>query len=179
MSPSRIGNLFNLKSDSQQESSVSTSITPYLYNNIVYKANRKEIADYLRTNGVTCFYHFTERGRLSSIIKEGVILSYRQCLEQGVVMPRTSDVAKTRDIDASYELEDYARLSFCRYLPKIEERKLAGKDLVLLRIDVEVAELEDTRFSDIEATQAGFHHGPTLEDLKRVNIAAVKKNFLF
>lgn len=177
MSSARIGNLFNLKSDSHQESTISASITPYLYNNIVYKANRKEIADYLRANGITCFYHFTERGRLSSIIKEGGILSYRQCLEQGVVMPRTSDVAKTRDIDASYELDDYARLSFCRYLPKIAERKLAGKDLVLLRIDVEVAEFEDTRFSDIEATQEGFRHGPTLEDLKRVNIAAVKKTF--
>lgn len=142
-----------------------------------YKQDRNRIREYLRENGVKWFYHFTERGKLSSIKKEGGLLSYRQCLVRGIVMPKTQDMSKSRDIDAAFNLEDFVRVSFCRYLPKIEERKKEDKDLVLLRISTEVAELEDTLFTDMEATQYNHKHGPTFEDLQKVNIAATQKSY--
>lgn len=142
-----------------------------------YKQDRNRIREYLRENGVKWFYHFTERGKLSSIKKEGGLLSYRQCLIRGIVMPKTQDMSKSRDIDAAFNLEDFVRVSFCRYLPKIEERKKEDKDLVLLRISTEVAELEDTLFTDMEATQYNHKHGPTFEDLQKVNIAATQKSY--
>ena len=142
-----------------------------------YKQDRNRIREYLRENGVKWFYHFTERGKLSSIKKEGGLLSYRQCLIRGIVMPKTQDMSKSRDIDAAFNLEDFVRVSFCRYLPKIEERKKEDKDLVLLRISTEVAEFEDTLFTDMEATQLDHKHGPTFEDLQKVNIAATQKSY--
>lgn len=142
-----------------------------------YKQDRNRIREYLRENGVKWFYHFTERGKLSSIKKEGGLLSYRQCLIRGIVMPKTQDMSKSRDIDAAFNLEDFVRVSFCRYLPKIEERKKEDKDLVLLRISTEVAELENTLFTDMEATQYNHKHGPTFEDLQKVNIAATQKSY--
>ncbi len=148
-----------------------------VYIELTFKQDRNRIREYLRENGVKWFYHFTERGKLSSIKKEGGLLSYRQCLIRGIVMPKTQDMSKSRDIDAAFNLEDYVRVSFCRYLPKIEERKKEDKDLVLLRISTEVAELEDTLFTDMEATQYNHKHGPTFEDLQKVNIAATQKSY--
>ena len=48
---------------------------------------------------------------------------------------------------------------------------------MLLRISTEVAELEDTLFTDMEATQYNHKHGPTFEDLQKVNIAATQKSY--
>lgn len=142
-----------------------------------YKKDRRAIREYLKQKGIKCFYHFTERNIISSIRKEGGILSYRQCLERGIVMPKTHDISKSRDIDAAFNLEDYVRVSFCRYLPKIDERKLDDKDFVLLRISTEIAELDSTLFTDMEATRIEHKHGPTLDDLKKVNIEATQKNY--
>ena len=68
-------------------------------------------------------------------------------------------------------------MSFCRYLPKIDERKIDDKDLVLLRISTEVAELEGTLFTDMEATRIEHKHGSSFDDLKKVNIEATQKPF--
>ena len=142
-----------------------------------YKEERVQIREYLREKGVKWFYHFTERDKLSSIKREGGLLSYRQCLIRGIIMPKTIDMSKSRDIDAAFNLEDYVRVSFCRYLPKIEERKKEDKDLVLLRVSAEVAELYDTLFTDMEATQFDHKHGPTFKDLQKVDIKATQKSY--
>jgi hypothetical protein len=85
-------------------------------------------------------------------------------------------MSKSRDVDASFDLQDYVRVSYCRYLPKIAERKLdEDKDWVLLRISTEVAELEETLFTDMEATQKEHHHGAQYEDLLKVNIEATQR----
>ena len=144
---------------------------------VSYKKERNEIRDYLASHGIKCFYHFTERSKLFSIIKHGGLLSYKKCLELGIVIPNIKDMSISRDIDASFKLDDYVRVSFCRYLPKIDERKLEDKDFVLLRISPEVAELEGTLFTDMEATRKEHHHGPGVNDLKMVNIESTQKPF--
>lgn len=141
-----------------------------------FKKDRKAIHDYLVSKGIKYFYHFTERNKLPSIIKQGGIISYKKCLDLGIVIPSTSDMSKSRDADASFDLQDYVRVSFCRYLPKIAERKLdEDKDWVLLRISTEVAELEETMFTDMEATKEEHHHGAQYEDLLKVNIEATQR----
>lgn len=141
-----------------------------------FKKDRKAIHDYLVNKGIKYFYHFTERNKLSSIIKQGGIISYKKCLDLGIVIPSTNDMSKSRDVDASFDLQDYVRVSFCRYLPKIAERKLdEDKDWVLLRISTEVAELEETMFTDMEATKEEHHHGAKYEDLLKVNIEATQR----
>lgn len=144
---------------------------------VSYKKDRREIHDYLSSHGIKCFYHFTERSKLSSIIKQGGLLSYKKCLELGIVIPSTKDMSVSRDIDASFKLDDYVRVSFCRYLPKIDERKMEDKDFVLLRISPEVAEFKNTLFTDMEATRPEHHHGPTFDDLRMVNIQSTRKLF--
>ena len=141
-----------------------------------YKSCRNEIIQYLMDNGIKCLYHFTDKDRLNSIIRHGGLLSYKRCLDEAVVMPIRTDMAASRDIDAEFGLEDYARLSFCRDLPKIEERKKAGAELILLKISLEVAAFEDTEFTDIEATLKQMRHGNSFEDLKKVNLQVTQKS---
>ena len=136
-----------------------------------YKSCRNEIIQYLIDNGIKCLYHFTDRDRLNSIIRHGGLLSSKRCLDEAVVMPVRKDMAASRDIDAEFGLEDYARLSFCRDLPKIDERKKAGAELVLLKISLEVATFEDTEFADMEATSPMMKHGSTFEDLRKINLS--------
>ena len=57
----------------------------------------------------------------------------------------------------------------------IKERQAEGAELVLLKIDPEVALFDDTLYTDIEATQPGLYCGGEFDDLRRVNIQATKK----
>ena len=155
---------------------VDISKTPEFSINHSFKKDSKEIKNYLESKGVKYFYHFTEISRLESIIKYGGILSYKQCFDKNIVIPVTEDMAKTRDIDAKLGLEDFARLSFCKYLPKIEIRKKRYPDMVLLKISTDVALFENTEFSNMEATQDGMEHGPSLDDLKKVDIELTKQD---
>lgn len=175
--PSRISNVI------EGIPSYSPDSIPYILTNerevnyeTRFKKDRNAIHDYLVSKGIKYFYHFTERNKLPSIIKQGGIISYKKCLDLGIVIPSTSDMSKSRDADASFDLQDYVRVSFCRYLPKIAERKLdENKDWVLLRISTEVAELEETMFTDMEATKEEHHHGALYEDLLKVNIEATQR----
>lgn len=84
-------------------------------------------------------------------------------------------LALTRDIDAKLGLEDYVRTSFCPRLPKIKERQAEGAELVLLKIDLDVALFEATLYADMEATQPDMKYGADIDDLKKVNLSATQK----
>lgn len=142
-----------------------------------YKSNREEIRSYLQSNGIKYLYHFTEKNRIDSIIKYGGLLSFKRCLDEGITMPVREDMALTRDIDAKMELEDFVRTSFCSCLPKIKQRQAEGAELVLLKIDLEVALFDDTLYTDVEATQNNLKYGGDMDDLRRVNIQATQKEF--
>ena len=53
-----------------------------------------------------------------------------------------------------------------------------GYNLVLLKIKIDVACLAGTQFSDMNATDSMHHHGPSLEDLKRIDLSATKQAFV-
>ncbi len=53
-----------------------------------------------------------------------------------------------------------------------------GYNIVLLKIDIDVAYFSNTLFSDINATDSNHSHGGTLKYLKRVNFSATKKSYV-
>lgn len=56
--------------------------------------------------------------------------------------------------------------------------KKEGKKLVLLKISIDVAEWEDTLFSDMNATDTEHSHGGSLAALRKVKFDAVKRNYV-
>lgn len=165
---------FFLRSYFKEQKRISTPDDPPYYlikDNVtpIFKQDSSEIIKHLKDCGVDCFYHFTEIDKIDSIIKHGGLLSYKRCLDEGIVLPLREDMALSRDADAKLGLEDYARVSFSKHLPKIDIRKREGADLVMLRISLDVALFEETLFTDIEATHPQMRYGKTLGDLKNVN----------
>lgn len=142
------------------------------------KKNWEDIREYLRWNGVSCLYHFTDRSNIQSIKKHGGLFSWKYSEEHGISIPRAGGSELGRKLDERYNLEDYVRLSFCDDHPMAYRLKQEGYNLVLLKINVRVAWLQDTLFSDMNATDSAHHHGGTIEDLKLVDLKATKEHFV-
>lgn len=144
----------------------------------INKIDKEYIRQYLLDNGITHFYHFTERENIENIKRYGGICSLKYCLVNAIEVSTKGDMTSLRDTDASFWLEDYARLSFCDRHPLIRKRQEAGADLVLLKIKLDVAWRYETLFSDRDAASPDHHHGGTIRDLKMVRMEAIRKSNL-
>lgn len=152
----------------------------FIYNLSTYndKSDKTIIRDYLRDNGITCFYHFTEVENIANIKKYGGLFSQRQCLVNSIPIKTIGDMRHLREKDASFYLEDYVRLSFCKFHPLIKYREKEGANLVILLIKLDVAWFNDTLFSDMDAAMDEHHHGGNIDDLRMVDIDAISKTDL-
>lgn len=143
----------------------------------ISKIDEQKIKQYLLDNGIEYFYHFTERENIENIKKNGGICSLKYCLLHAIEVSTKGDMTVLRDTDASFGLEDYARLSFCEKHPLIRKRQEAGADLVMLKVKIDIAWRFGTLFSDRDAALP-HRHGESIDDLKRVKLDAVRKSNL-
>ena len=142
------------------------------------KPNAAVFRQHLTSNGVRYFYHFTDRRNLESIRRAGGLYSWRYCEEHNISIPYPGGDATSRSLDSRHGLSDYVRLSFCTDHPMKWVLEQKGYNMVLLKIKIDVACLEGTLFSDINATDNNHHHGGTLDDLRRINIPATQQNYV-
>ncbi|MCM1177655.1 MAG: DUF4433 domain-containing protein [Bacteroides sp.] len=140
------------------------------------KDDALEIKQLLESNHIYSFYHFTSRLNLQSIKSNGGLFSWKYCEKNNITIPVSGGDQQSRALDSLHNLEDYVRLSFCDDHPMAY--RLRDKDLVLLKIDIDVAMLKGTLFSDINAAALNHHHGGTLNDLKKVDFSAVKRHYV-
>ena len=145
---------------------------------INFKENYEEFRRVLEDNKIDCFYHFTERSNLDNIRKEGGQFSW-DFLKKNNIKSVFGGDEFSHQLDRKYGLEDYARLSFCEKHPMMfcALKKGRIKDPVILEIDIEVAFLKGTLFSDMNATKTGHKIGGGIEDLKNVKLDVVKDDF--
>ena len=143
-----------------------------------HKENAEEILNYLHSNGIDCFYHFTDIRNLHSIKERGGLFSWWFCQRHNIKIPNAGGDGKSRELDMRYGLHDYVRLSFCRSHPMAFRKYNDGAKLVLLKIKIDVATFCDTMFSDINAADSNHVHGKSLEALKKVDMVAVKRGVL-
>lgn len=142
------------------------------------KSDSERFLDYLRRKGITCFYHFTDENNLASIRLHGGLFSWFYCENHNIKIPNAGGSSQSRSLDCRHGLQDYVRLSFCLDHPMQWRLMQKGTKLVLLKIKVDVATFKDTQFSNINAADNNAQHGPSFEDLERVNIYAVKSTFV-
>lgn len=142
------------------------------------KADSDRILDYLRQKGVQYFYHFTDERNISSIRKLGGLYSWQYSKEHNIVIPNAGGNLTSRNLDTRHGLQDYVRLSFCNDHPMAYRLHQSGATLVLLRIKIDVAAFSETQFSDVNAADDSVSNGPTLDDLRRVNISATQRNYV-
>lgn len=142
------------------------------------KTNHIAIRNHLSANNIRCLYHFTDRRNLDSIRRNRGLYSWQYCDTHNIEIPYAGGDSTSRSLDCRYDLEDYVRLSFCDDHPMTYRLSQNGYDLVLLKITVDVAELETTLFSDMNATDNNCHYGSTLADLQRVDLNATQQHYL-
>ena len=142
------------------------------------KTNSAAIKRHLTANGVRYFYHFTDKRNLDSIRKMGGLYSWQYCDDHNIEIERPGGDSTSRSLDRRHGLQDYVRVSFCTDHPMKWVLEQRGYDMVLLKVKIDVACLEGTLFSDMNATDSNHHHGGTLEDLQRINIPATQQNFV-
>lgn len=142
------------------------------------KSDADKILQILNDNDIKCFYHFTDEKNLNSIKKYGGLLSWYYCENNSIFIPRAGGDMQSRRLDRKYGLQDYVRLSFCKQHP-MAYRLVQGKNqIVILKISTEVALIESTQFSNMNATDKLHTHGSSIENLKSINFEATQNTYL-
>ncbi len=142
------------------------------------KENWSDFKQILDDNGIRYLYHFTDRRNIPSIKRHGGLFSWHYCKKNNITIPCQGGDYNSQELDKKYGLEDYVRLSFCNDHPMAYRLQQSGSDIVILKIKADVALLKGTLFSDINAADKLHTHGGELDDLKRVNFNATKRNYV-
>ncbi len=142
------------------------------------KSNWQDFKQVLDENNVKYLYHFTDSRNIPSIKIHGGLLSWYYCHTHGITIPCQGGDDDSMGLDKKYGLEDYVRLSFCDDHPMAYRLRQSGSNIVILKINVDVALLKDTQFSDMNAADKRHSHGKELEHLERVNFNATKRHYL-
>lgn len=163
--------------DLRKKSTPTRSIPEHSFDK--YKEDKNKILQYLKSNHVVSFYHFTDISNIAKIKEYGGLYSWDYIQKNGLNVPKQGGNELSKSYDKKYGLEDYVRLSFCTDHPMAYVcRKSRDLNLVLLKIKVDVATLKETRFSDRNAAQEGHIEGSSFADLKRVKISATRRHYV-
>lgn len=128
---------------------------------------------FLKSMGIDCFYHFTDRKNLESIIKLGGLYSWNYLETNGLGYVNSGGNIISRNLDKRKNLQDYVRLSFNNNLPMKWHREQQGYNIVTLKIALSVIN-EDMLVSDINATDTNCKFSKGYKGLNIVNYRAVK-----
>ncbi|MEL0649901.1 DarT ssDNA thymidine ADP-ribosyltransferase family protein [Algibacter sp. TI.3.09] len=133
-----------------------------------YKEEKEGILSFLRSKGITCFYHFTDESNISSIRLNGGLYSWSYCEENGIEISNPGGDYTSRSLDERYSLENFVRLSFVKEHPMkyVASRDGRIRSPKILTIDIETATFKNTLFSNMNATSNGHLEGDDLSFLR-------------
>jgi hypothetical protein len=129
-----------------------------------FKLDVFEFAFRLRLNGHDCFYHFTDRSNIASIVKNGGLYSW-SALNQLQIDSKMGGDDFSHRLDVQKGLQDYVRLGITSDHPMMYRLEEMGYDLVILCVHPIVAMFEGTLFSNINATDRGCIVGGEIGNL--------------
>lgn len=94
----------------------------------------------LKRYGISRFYHFTDLSNVRSIVEHGGLISWGECKNKGIQIPCPSSSSLSRNIDLTYGLQYYVRISICKHHPMMYYALSEGRiyNPVILEIDTDV-----------------------------------------
>ena len=140
-------------------------------------AGPPDVVSYLRSQGITKLYHFTDRANIQSIINNGGLYSWKACENRGITINRPGGSDTSRSLDSYRGLGNYVRLSFSRNHPMMYVAQNDGRIIhpIVLEIDLSVAGLGTTLFSDRNATKNGAIIAAGYDGAKNIHFSTVKQ----
>ncbi|MBI35728.1 MAG: hypothetical protein CMP67_10250 [Flavobacteriales bacterium] len=111
-----------------------------------FKSDAKEIVAFYQANGISEFYHYTDSRNLDSIIQNNGLFSLREMSNRNIFYHKGSETS---------ELENYIRLSYTQNHPLLHVSKKKGRirKEKTFKISLNVAELKETKFTNVNATR--------------------------
>lgn len=144
------------------------------------KQNWAEFKALLDKYNIMSLYHFTDRANIDNIIKNGGLLSWKECEDKGIKIPKPGGGGSDSlswQLDRRSGLQDYIRVCFTRHHPMMYTALNEGRitDCAILEIDPEVVLWEETMFADMNANKIGANVGGTISDLRKIHFPTVKE----
>ncbi|MGM9746477.1 MAG: DarT ssDNA thymidine ADP-ribosyltransferase family protein [Paludibacteraceae bacterium] len=135
----------------------------------------------LKSEGITTFYHFTDRDNLQSIVDNGGLYSWDYCERNNIQISKPGGDLTSRDLDRRNGHQNYVRVSFTRNHPMMYVAQKDGRitNPVILEIALDVVARPGTLFSDKNAVKSDAQIGATYNDLCRIHFATVKRRTHF
>lgn len=137
-----------------------------------------QMGNLLRENAIYYFYHFTSRKNLASIRKNGGLYSWQYLKSHNIDIPVQGGGELSQGLDRYNGVADYVHLSFCIDHPMAYRHIQNGEDIIVLKISTDVAMLDGTMFSDMNAVDSRSRCSHGLSGLSQVNFAATKEKYL-
>lgn len=159
-----IQNLYKDKIEINNQELAKLQANPFEKFQAHFKKDVFEYAYQTIRRGHGCFYHFTDRSNLKSIIENGGLYSWYALKEQSIESKMGGNFL-SHDLDSRKGLHDYVRLSITTDHPMMNRLEKSGYDLVLLQIHPIVTLLEGTLFSNINATDRNCKVGGDVANL--------------
>ena len=137
-----------------------------------------EIKKILEANRIRYFYHFTSRKNIELIKEFGGVYSWHYLNSHNIDIPWQGREELSKQIDKRSSDANYVHLSFCENHPMAYRLTQAGEDIVVLKISTEVALLDGTIFTDMNAVDSNATRALGLVGLQNVNFEATKEQYL-
>ena len=115
----------------------------------------REFKQVLEKYNISKFYHFTDRANIDSIIRNGGLFSYGDCIRRGIHISRPGGSELSHELDEKENLQNYVRVSFSKKHPMmyyaIQDERIVNP--VILEIDTDILFIEGNIFSQ----EPSFH----------------------
>lgn len=127
------------------------------------------------------FYHFTDRSNIESIIKNGGLYSWGDCLKKGIYVPHPGGSELSHELDSQQNLAEYARISICKRHPMMYYAMNEGRIVnpVILEIDTDILFLDGNVFSDKNAVRADANKGTSFSYFESIHFRTALRNTQF
>ncbi len=124
---------------------------------------------------ISRFYHFTDRDNIGTIIENGGLFSYGDCIKRGIRINRPGGSELSHKLDYKENLQDYVRVSICKKHPMmftaIQDERIVNP--VILEIDTDVLFIDGNIFSDKNAVRGDSNKGTSFVDFNRIHFNTV------
>lgn len=157
----------------QKEATPRTEVEPKV-SETKFRTDSFDFQSVLKKYGITKLYHFTDKNNIKSIIQNKGLFSWFYCLQNNIDIPVPGGNQLSRELDYNKGLQNYVRVSFTRNHPMMFVEHNRNNQNVILEIDPTVILLNDSLYSDKNATRNDVNVGSTFSDFKKLRFDLFK-----
>lgn len=130
---------------------------------------------------ISKLYHFTDYENLESIVKNGGLFSYGDCIRKGIRIAKAGGSELSHELDEREHLQYYVRASFCKRHPMMYSAMQDGRinNPIILEIDTDVLFIDGCIYSNKNAVRSDASKGTSFDALANIHFDTTLQNSQF